>query len=64
MGLVSFRDVPAEHKSMTPELLATLPNNGRPLHVQRPQVPWGPLVRRMMPVTAVSSATGGRSGCI
>jgi len=48
-----FRDVPAEHKSMTPELLATLPNNGRPPHVQRPQVPWGPLVRRMMPVTAV-----------
>src|SRR6185503_6383942 len=48
-----FRDVPAEHRSMTPELLATLPNNGRPLHMQRPQVPWGPLVRRMMPVTAV-----------
>ena len=23
------------------------------LHVKRPQVPWGPLVRRMMPVTAV-----------
>jgi MFS family permease len=38
---------------MTPALLATLPNNGRPLHVRRPEVPWGPLVRRMMPVTAV-----------
>jgi MFS family permease len=48
-----FRDVPAEHKSMTPALLATLPNNGQPLHVKRPQVPWGPLVRRMMPVTVV-----------
>jgi MFS family permease len=49
----NFRDVPAEHKSMTPALLANLPNNGRPLHVQRPRVPWGPLVRRMAPVTAV-----------
>jgi len=48
-----FRDVPAEHKGMTPTLLATLPNNGRPLHVERPKVPWGPLVRRMMPVTIV-----------
>lgn len=48
-----FRDVPAEHKEMTPALLATLPNNGQPLHRQRPQVPWGPLVRRMMPVTVV-----------
>ena len=48
-----FRDVPAEHKDMTPALLATLPNNGQSLHRQRPQVPWGPLVRRMMPVTVV-----------
>ncbi|OFW04325.1 MAG: MFS transporter [Acidobacteria bacterium RIFCSPLOWO2_02_FULL_68_18] len=48
-----FRDVPAEHKSMTPELLAVLPNQGHPLHVERPKVPWGPLTRRMMPVTIV-----------
>lgn len=48
-----FRDVPAEHKAMTPALLEALPNQGRPLHVERPKVPWGPLTRRMMPVTIV-----------
>ena len=48
-----FRDVPAEHKSMTPEMLEPLPNKGRPLTIERPKVPWGPLTRRMMPVTIV-----------
>ena len=36
-----FRDVPAEHKSMTPALLAALPNNGRPLHVRASAGPVG-----------------------
>jgi len=48
-----FRDVPAAHKAMTPELLEPLPNRGQPLHVTRPKVPWGPLTRRIMPVTIV-----------
>ena len=48
-----FRDVPATHKSMTPAVLATLPNNGQPLNATRPRIPWGPLTRRMMPVTIV-----------
>jgi len=48
-----FRDVPAEHKGITPEALEALPNKGQPLAVKRPNVPWGPLTRRMMPVTIV-----------
>jgi MFS family permease len=48
-----FRDVPERHKGMTPALLEPLPNKGRPLHIERPKVPWGPLTRRMMPVTIV-----------
>lgn len=48
-----FRDVPAEHRRMTPEVLERLPNQGRPSHAQRPKVPWAPLVRRMIPVTVV-----------
>lgn len=48
-----FRDVPAEHKGITAEALEALPNKGQPLAVRRPKVPWGPLTRRMMPVTIV-----------
>jgi len=48
-----YRDVPAAHKAMTPAVLATLPNAGQPPHVTRPKVPWGPLTRRIMPVTIV-----------
>ncbi len=48
-----FRDTPADHRGMPPEMLEPLPNHGRPLAVQRPKVPWGPLTRRMMPVTVV-----------
>jgi MFS family permease len=45
-----YRDVPADHPSITPEELAALP----PLPSgPRPQVPWRPLVRRMLPVTIV-----------
>ena len=48
-----FRDVPATHLGMTPALLEPLPNHGQPLAVQRPKVPWGPLTRRMLPVSVV-----------
>lgn len=48
-----FRDVPAEHKGITAEMLEALPNRGQPLAVQRPKVPWGALTRRMLPVTTV-----------
>ena len=43
-----FRNEPRDHPSITAEELATLPP--RP-PVTRPQVPWGPLLRRMWPVT-------------
>jgi MFS family permease len=43
-----FRNDPKDHPSITAEELASLPpRNPGP----RPQVPWGPLVRRMWPVT-------------
>jgi MFS family permease len=48
-----FRDQPASHRGMTPEDLAELPNRGQPLSAARPRVPWGPLTRRMLPVTIV-----------
>jgi MFS family permease len=48
-----FRDVPADHRSVTPEELEALPNRGRPPRIARPPVPWGPLARRMLPVTVV-----------
>jgi MFS family permease len=43
-----FRNEPRDHPSITEEELASLP--ARPVG-PRPQVPWGPLVRRMWPVT-------------
>jgi MFS family permease len=43
-----FRDDPSKHPGITPETLATLPP--RPTEA-RPKVPWGPLLRRMWPVT-------------
>src|SRR5262245_47138765 len=48
-----FRDVPAEHKSVAVEDLDRLPHRGRSSDAQRPKVPWGPLTRRIMPVTIV-----------
>ena len=48
-----FRDHPAAHRSMTPDDLSELPNRGAPLNIARPQVPWGALTRRMLPVTIV-----------
>jgi MFS family permease len=43
-----FRNEPKDHPAITEAELATLPP--RPVNA-RPQVPWGPLVRRMWPVT-------------
>ncbi|GAC1342110.1 MAG: MFS transporter [Acetobacteraceae bacterium] len=61
MGLVSlvwvlawalyYRDDPREHPSMRPEDLAALPPpRSKTVH---PPTPWGPLLRRMAPVTFV-----------
>jgi len=43
-----FRNDPKEHPSMTEEVLDTLPHK---VEGAKPEVPWGPLVRRMWPVT-------------
>jgi MFS family permease len=43
-----FRDDPGEHPSVTREELAVLP---RAAKGPRPEIPWGPLIRRMWPVT-------------
>lgn len=46
-----FKDNPAQHPSITKEEMAVLPPYG--LFKDRPKVPWGPLMKRMMPVTLV-----------
>jgi MFS family permease len=43
-----FRDEPKDHPAMTDDVLATLPVRGA---ATRPQVPWGRLVPRILPVT-------------
>jgi sugar phosphate permease len=48
-----FRDNPSEHRSISREELAALPNRGVPEHKERPRVPWLPLAWRMAPVTIV-----------
>ena len=48
-----FRDIPAEHPAITREELEMLPNHGAPTTIVRPNVPWGALTRRMVPVTIV-----------
>lgn len=48
-----FRDNPADHPGITPEELEALPNRGVRPAVRRPNVPWGRLTRRMLPVTVV-----------
>jgi sugar phosphate permease len=48
-----FRDNPAEHSGVTPEELERLPNRGVSVRRERPRVPWGPLARRMLPMTIV-----------
>jgi MFS family permease len=48
-----FRDSPADHPGVTPAELERLPNRGVAVRRQAPRVPWGPLARRMLPVTFV-----------
>ncbi len=49
-----YRDVPAEHASITPDDLAKLPNRGQgATRKQQIQVPWARLIRRMAPITIV-----------
>jgi MFS family permease len=48
-----FRDNPADHRSMSRDDLAALPNAGVVERARRPPVPWGRLTRRMAPVTIV-----------
>ena len=48
-----FRDNPSEHFAMRPDELAALPNRGVATIVADRQIPWGPLMRRMLPVTIV-----------
>src|SRR5581483_7829486 len=51
-----FRDDPAGHPSMTPEILARLPPPRRP--AAKPGVPWLQLARRIAPVTVVDFCYG------
>jgi len=48
-----FRDDPKEHFGITPQELAVLPSYSAKKERKKDPVPWGPLVRRMWPVTAV-----------
>jgi MFS family permease len=48
-----FRDSPAEHPAITREELERLPAFRSRVQRQREPVPWGPLIRRMLPVTLV-----------
>lgn len=48
-----FRDEPAAHAGITREELDRLPNRGVPATEARPRIPWGPLARRLAPVTIV-----------
>jgi MFS family permease len=48
-----FRDDPGTHPGITPRELAEVPDYATRQKQSRVSVPWGPLVRRMWPVTAV-----------
>ncbi len=48
-----YRDDPAEHPAITRQELADLPALPDRAGPGRPAVPWGPLIRRMLPVTFV-----------
>ena len=51
-----FRDDPGDHRGVTPEELAILPP--RTTRAQRRPVPWGRLLKRMMPVTMTDFCYG------
>jgi MFS family permease len=48
-----FRDVPSEHAGITPADMEILPNHGHGVVRKKVATPWGPLVRRMAPITLV-----------
>lgn len=48
-----FRNDPGEHRAITPGELELLPPYAARAEKMREPVPWGPLVRRMLPVTVV-----------
>jgi MFS family permease len=52
--VIFFRDNPHEHRGNTPEALAELP----PATVERRSVPWGPLFKKIVPVTVVDFCYG------
>jgi MFS family permease len=49
--LFYFRDNPSDHKAITREELAVLPAFAQ--RHEQPVIPWGPLIKRMAPVTVV-----------
>jgi MFS family permease len=51
-----FRDDPRAHPGITPEELAHLPAEALP--GTKKSIPWGPLLRRMLPVTATDFCYG------
>ena len=48
-----FRDVPSEHRDITADDMARLPNAGHGVTRQRVATPWAGLIRRMAPITLV-----------
>jgi sugar phosphate permease len=48
-----FRDNPSDHPAITPSELETLPHYSTRAEKKNDPVPWLPLARRMLPVTAV-----------
>ena len=48
-----FRDDPAQHHGITTEELTQLPSYSARIAKKREPTPWGPLIKRMAPVTAV-----------
>ncbi len=50
---IYFRDDPREHKGVTPDEVAQLPAFRGRVQLKAEPVPWGPLLRRMVPVVVV-----------
>src|SRR5215467_1943260 len=48
-----FRDDPAQHRGITAQELQKLPNYAARMARRKEPVPWGPLIKRISPVTAV-----------
>jgi len=48
-----FRDVPSEHAGITSADMEVLPNHGHGVVRKKVATPWGPLIKRMAPITLV-----------